>query len=77
MRKKLFIGMVLSFIIWVGWTNMKITTTRVEIENEKIPADFDGFKIAHVSDLHNHQWGEKLIDKIRIENPDVIAITGD
>ena len=77
MRKKLSIGIAITFIFWVGWTNKNITTTTLEIENEKIPTEFDGFKIAHVSDLHNHQWGKKLIEKIRIENPNLIAITGD
>lgn len=77
MRRKHFITFTLIFIIWVGWTNMNIETTTIKIENDKIPAEFDGVKIAHVSDLHNHQWGDKLIEKIEIENPDIIAITGD
>lgn len=77
MREKLYIGIVLIFIGWVGWTNKNIATTLIDIENEKIPTEFGGFKIAHISDLHNHQWGEKLIEKIKKENPDLIAITGD
>lgn len=77
MKKKLLIGIVLIFIVWVGWTNMNITTTRVKITNEKIPAEFDDFKITHISDLHNHQWGEKLIEKIKNEKPELIAVTGD
>lgn len=77
MRKKLYIIAALIFIVWVVWTNFNITTTNIEIENTKIPSEFDGFKIAHISDLHNQQWGEKLIEKIEIEKPDIIAITGD
>lgn len=77
MRKKLSLGITATFIFWVVWTNKNIKTTTLKIENENIPAEFDGFKIAHVSDLHNHLWGEKLIKKINIENPDIIAITGD
>ena len=77
MRKKLYIIAALIFIVWLAWTNFNITTTNIQIENTKIPSEFNGFKIAHVSDLHNHQCGEKLIEKIEIEKPDIIAITGD
>lgn len=77
MIKKLSLGITAAFIGWVVWTNKNIKTTTLKIENENIPAEFDGFKIAHVSDLHNHPWGEKLIEKINIENPDMIGITGD
>ncbi len=78
-RKKIYI--IITFIVvvvfWVAWTNFNITTTNIEIVNKKIPVEFDGFKIAHVSDLHNHQWEDKLINKIKKESPDIIAITGD
>ncbi len=77
MRKKHFASLAFLFIGWVGWTNITITTTNIEIENEKIPTEFDQFKIAHISDLHNHQWGKKLIETIMNEEPDLIAITGD
>ncbi len=68
---------IVVIVFWVAWTNFNITTTNIEIVNKKIPVEFDGFKVAHVSDLHNHQWEEKLINKIKKENPDIIAITGD
>lgn len=78
MRRKLSISAIfVALITWVVWTNINITTTAIEIENKKIPPEFDGFTIAHVSDLHNHPWGERLIDKIEREQPNLIAITGD
>lgn len=76
-RKYIAIAFTLGIIFWIGWTNFNIKTTKIEVENEKIPSGFDGFKIAHVSDLHNYSWGERLINKIKEENPDIIAITGD
>jgi uncharacterized protein len=54
--------------------------TRYEIENNKIPKEFDNFKIVQVSDLHNKSFGknnEKLLNKIDSENPDIVVITGD
>lgn len=78
-RKKAisFVVVIVLLIFWIGWTNFNITTTNIEIKNNKIPSKFDGFKIAQVSDLHNHQWEDKLIHKIRQEHPEIIAITGD
>lgn len=76
-KKYIFITFISIFIFWLVWTNINITTTHIEIENKKIPSGFDDFKIAQVSDLHNYQWSEKLIRKIKMESPDIIAITGD
>ena len=77
-KKKHLIITILSLLaFWLYWTNSNITTTNIQIERAEIPTAFDGFKIAHVSDLHNHQWKDKLINKIKAKNPDIIAITGD
>ena len=76
-KKYIFITFISIFIFWLVWTNINITTTHIEIENKKIPSGFDDFKIAQVSDLHNYQWSEKLIRKINMKSPDIIAITGD
>ncbi len=52
------------------------------IQNSKRrPSDgFDGYRIAHVSDLHNAELGEEneaLLTILHDAEPDVIAITGD
>ncbi|MDE6054706.1 MAG: metallophosphoesterase [Lachnospiraceae bacterium] len=50
------------------------------VDDELIPEQFNGFVIAHVSDLHNVQFGENqhiLLEKISDANPDIIVITGD
>lgn len=70
-------GIFLLIIGWVVWTNVNFTTTHRTITNNKIPASFEGDKIAEVADLHNHQWGERLISRLKKEQPDMIAITGD
>ena len=80
-KKKLIWSIVvatLALIVgWVIWTNVNFTTTHLTITNHKIPASFEGYKIAEVADLHNHQWGERLISRLEKEQPDMIAITGD
>lgn len=68
---------VLVIIGWVAWTNIHFTTTHYTIDNNKIPKDFYGYKIAVVSDLHNHDWNGALASQLERENPDMIVITGD
>lgn len=68
----------LVILIIIG--NNNIGTTEITIENSKIPKEFDGYKIAQVSDLHNAEFGKEnqnLIDVLNKEKPNVIVITGD
>ena len=76
----LFILVTALFTLWLFWANKALTTREFIITDEKIPSSFDGFKIAHVSDLHNESFGsgnEKLLTLIEEANPDIIALTGD
>ena len=54
----------------------RLETTHYIIESEKIPADFDGFRIVQVSDFHASAV-PGIIEEIRGENPDIIVSTGD
>lgn len=57
-----------------------LSVTRYELAFENLPADFDGFRIVQLSDLHGSEFGEnnsRLIDKIADESPDIIVLTGD
>lgn len=61
-------------------SNRIIEVEKITIERENLPEGFDGFRIAHVSDLHGTLFGEdngELAEIIRAEEPDIIAITGD
>ncbi|MEY8352981.1 metallophosphoesterase [Lachnospiraceae bacterium 54-53] len=84
MRKKQTMGFIAAFILafslWLYWGNTSIQTSRRNISSEKIPAEFDGFTIVHVSDLHNAAFGrnqDRLLHAIKDGSPDVIAVTGD
>ena len=47
---------------------------------ENLPAEFDGYKIALVTDLHGKTFGKdnsRLIKKLHDAEPDLIAIVGD
>jgi len=65
---------------WIVWDNTRIVVTEIEIDSVQLPESFDGYRIAHVSDLHNDEFGEnneKLLALIESAEPDMIAITGD
>lgn len=54
----------------------RLETTHYIIESDKIPREFDGFRIAQVSDFHASTV-PGLVDEIRGETPDIIVSTGD
>lgn len=69
-----------AFICWIIWSNKAVELNTVTIKSDKLPEAFDGFRIAHVSDLHNCNFGienDKLINILKDAKPDIIAITGD
>lgn len=72
---------ILLLVICIGYgfyTGLRVT--RIEYENEKIPKEFDGYKIIQLSDLHCAVFGKnqsKLIERIKEEAPDLIVLTGD
>ena len=73
-------ALVLALLIWLLWANSSPAATQVTVASGALPEAFEGFKIAHVSDLHNAVFGrknEKLLSLIRAAEPDIIAITGD
>ena len=85
-KKKLIIvlavvaAVLLALMIWTAWANGALELTTYAIASEKLPKTFDGYRIAHISDLHNAQFGdgnEKLLAMLREAEPDIIAITGD
>lgn len=66
---------VLMIIWWYNTFTIKITSET--ICNEKINGEVT---IVHISDLHGSTFGkdnQNLIDKIKDQNPDLIAVTGD
>lgn len=65
---------------WTVWGNTALELNIYNISSGKIPKSFSGYRIVHVSDLHNAEIGEdneKLLAMINEAKPDIIAITGD
>ena len=76
-KLKFFAIFLLSSISWLIWDNYRIQTSYFTVFNGKLPKSFDNYKIVHISDLHNRDYGNRLIDKVKNENPNLIVITGD
>lgn len=75
----LFIS-ILIVTVWLYRGNTIIETTQLTIQSDHIPENFDGFRVAQVSDLHNAAFGEdnhSLIKAIENAEPDLIVVTGD
>lgn len=66
-----------SLGIWIAYTNFNIEVSYYEVKDDIIPDEFDGFKIAHISDLHDRDWHGELEALVAAEKPDIIVITGD
>ena len=73
-------AVLVSLVIWIAWGNAALELNTYTVSSAKLPQSFDGYRIAHVSDLHNAEMGkdnEKLLTILRDADPDMIAITGD
>ncbi len=60
--------------------NLGLMKTELTIKSRRLPPAFSGYRIAHISDLHNTVFGQEnseLIDLIQGIKPDLIAVTGD
>ena len=73
-------AVLLALIIWTVWGNTALELNTYTISSDILPEAFDGYRIAHISDLHNTEMGkdnDKLLNMLREAKPDIIAITGD
>lgn len=64
-------------LIWLIWGNVTVGLTHITVTEDDLPDAFDGYRIAHVSDLHNSGLWSKAIERLIEAQPDVICITGD
>jgi len=81
-RKKAYAASAAAVVItaWLLWGNLTVGTTYYHASFAELPASFDGFKIAQLSDFHNARFGRDnamIVDILKREKPDMIAITGD
>ncbi len=73
-------GVLSLALLWTIWGNTALEVNAYTLTSDRLPESFDGYRIAHISDLHNATFGEensRLLDLLRQTKPDMIAITGD
>ncbi len=71
-------ALLVALTLWIWWGNTTVGLSEYTVCGA--PKGFSGFRIAHVSDLHNAEMGdgnERLLNVLREAEPDLIAITGD
>ena len=73
----IILGIIFIIILNLILSQKCISVTKYGYKNPRITKDF---KVVHLTDLHNYQFGTKnhrLVDKVREETPDFIFLTGD
>lgn len=71
---------VIALLLFCSYQNSHLETTYYSYKAEQLGAEFDGYRIVQISDLHNAKFGkhnQKLVDRIRECEPDMIVLTGD
>lgn len=74
------VSVLAALAVWTAWGNTALQCNAYTVSSPRLPAQFDGYRIAHLSDLHNAEMGEgnqNLLALLRQAAPDCIAITGD
>ncbi len=74
---------IILFVIFLIYTfiqNFYLKVTKYTIRNDKIPKEFNNYKIMQLSDIHNRRLSftiKRLLKIIKSEKPDIVVITGD
>ena len=76
----ILLALIVGGVFWFRWQcwGMWVSTTTAELAG--LPDPFDFTRVAHLSDLHGHEYGEgnrELLEMVRGEAPSLIVITGD
>lgn len=70
--------LTLAGCAWYG--NRTIEKETLTVRSAALPAAFDGFRVAQITDLHGAEFGENneyLLALVRGAEPDIIALCGD
>lgn len=76
----LLVTIIIGIFMFIYIENNFLKISKFEVVSNRLPASFNGYKIVHLSDLHNKSFGknqEQLVDRIQKLKPDIIVFTGD
>lgn len=79
------LGVLVFSMMWWGALigRNRIQSVEVSVSSPRLPAAFDGYRIAQISDLHVGTWGSdtvflsRLVERVNALHPDIIVFTGD
>lgn len=75
------VWLILAYGFFFG--RFRLDINELEYSHKDIPANFDGYRIVHISDLHlstfddNPKQLKRFVDSINAQKPDLICFTGD
>ena len=80
MTRRVFLMGGVSIFPYLYIERLSLALRRYHVAIRSLPPAFEGFTILHLSDLHDKEFGragEQLVNLIRDEHFDMVAITGD
>ena len=79
-KSAIILLIAIALFLFCSFQNSHLETTYYFYKAEQLGVDLDGYRIVQISDLHNAKFGkdnQKLVDRIRECEPDMIVLTGD
>jgi hypothetical protein len=82
-RVLLFVIVSVAISLYGIYEGVRVPSVkRVELSLESLPAEFDGYRIVHISDLHcstsiRRERIASIVEKVNALDADLVAITGD
>jgi len=73
----------LLYLYGYGLGRFRYQVNELSFADERVPEDFDGYRIVHISDLHiggfheHEAFVDTLVEVINKQHPDLICFTGD
>ena len=77
---RLTVGAAIFCSLLLADSNLRIVTTEYALSYPSLPAEFDGYRIVQLSDVHGASFGknsQRLLKAVKRAAPDLIALTGD
>lgn len=66
-----------ALAVYVICEGRRVVNTSYTFESDRVPEQFDGFKIALITDFHNCNNYAEVVEKVYNTSPDIICIAGD
>lgn len=66
-----------ALAVYVICEGRRVVNTSYTFESDRVPEQFDGFKIALITDFHNCNNYAEVAEKVYNTSPDIICIAGD